>query len=424
MYRFVKKSLYFKEGDIMEKLISRKTKFILGAQHVLAMFGATVLVPFLTGLNPSLALLTAGIGTLLFHYCSKKIVPVFLGSSFAFIGAIQLVLKSQGVAHVKGGVIVAGLVYVVMAGVILKFGVERVKSFFPPIVTGPIIMVIGLRLSPVALGMMGYANSSFDKNSLLVSGTVVLSMIVFSVIGKGFFKLVPILISVTLGYLVSIPLGLVDFAPVMNAGWIGFSPEATKDLLTMPIFDVASIIAIAPIALVVFIEHIGDITTNGAVVGKDFFKEPGVHRTMLGDGVATIVAGLLGGPANTTYGENTGVLAVTKVYDPSILRIAAGYAIALSVIGKFGAVLQTIPVPVMGGVSVILFGMIASVGVRTLIDAQLDFGHSRNLMIAAVIFVFGIAVGDVVLQGTLSISGLSIAALLGVVLNKVLPKDI
>lgn len=408
----------------MENMVKKRTKFILGAQHVLAMFGATVLVPFLTGMNPSLALLTAGIGTLIFHFCSKKIVPVFLGSSFAFIGAIQLVLKNEGVAHVKGGVIIAGLVYVLMAGVVLKFGVEKVKSFFPPIVTGPIIMVIGLRLSPVALGMMGYANNAFDKKSLLVSGTVVLSMIVFSVLGKGFFKLVPILVSVAIGYLISIPLGLVDFAPVINAKWIGLSPEATKDLFTMPVFAISSILAIAPIALVVFIEHIGDITTNGAVVGKDFFKEPGVHRTLLGDGIATAVAGLLGGPANTTYGENTGVLAVTKVYDPSILRIAAWYAIALSIVGKFGAILQTIPTPVMGGVSVILFGMIAAVGVRTLIDAQLDFAHSRNLMIAAVIFVFGIAVGEIAISGTLTISGLTIAAILGVTLNKLLPENI
>ena len=412
------------KGEVMDKVISKKTKYLLGAQHVLAMFGATVLVPFLTGLNPSLALLTAGIGTLIFHFCSKKIVPVFLGSSFAFIGAIQLVLKNQGIAYVKSGVICAGLVYIIMAGVVLKFGVEKVKSFFPPIVTGPIIMVIGLRLSPVALGMMGYANSTFDKKSLLVSGIVVLSMIIFSVLGKGFFKLVPILISVAIGYLISIPMGMVDFTPVINAKWIGFSSDAMKDLLTAPIFTIESILAIAPIALVVFIEHIGDITTNGAVVGKDFFKEPGVHRTLLGDGLATALAGLLGGPANTTYGENTGVLAVTKVYDPSILRIAACYAIGLSIIGKFGAILQTIPVPVMGGVSIILFGMIASVGVRTLIDAQLDFAHSRNLMIAAVIFVFGIAVGDIVLGSSLSISGLTIAAILGITLNKILPENI
>lgn len=403
---------------------SNKTKFILGIQHVLAMFGATVLVPFLTGLNPSIALLAAGVGTLLFHMVTKKIVPVFLGSSFAFIGAISLVLKQEGIGAVKGGIIAAGFVYVLMSLIVLKFGVDSVKSFFPPIVTGPIIMVIGLRLSPVALGMMGYQNSAFDIKSLVIGSVVIASMILISILEKSFFRLVPILISVTLGYILSIFMGLVDFTPIVEAGWIGLSKEAATDLLTMPEFSLTAILAIAPIALVVFIEHIGDITTNGAVVGKDFFKNPGIHRTMLGDGLATIFAGLIGGPANTTYGENTGVLAVTKVYDPSILRIAACYAIALSFVGKFGTILQTIPTPVMGGVSVILFGMIASVGVRTLIDAQLDFGHSRNLVIAAVIFVFGIAIDNVAIWKSVSISGLAIAALIGVVLNKLLPRDI
>ncbi len=403
---------------------SNKAKYVLGIQHVLAMFGATVLVPFLTGLNPSIALLAAGVGTLLFHFVTKKIVPVFLGSSFAFIGAISLVLKEEGIGAVKGGIIVAGIIYVLMSLVILKFGVEKVKSFFPPIVTGPIIMVIGLRLSPVALNMMGYNNGVFDTKSLIIGVVVIVTMIVVSILEKSFFRLVPILISVTVGYVLAIFMGLVNFEPIANASWLGFSPEATKDLLTLPVFTLTGILAIAPIALVVFIEHIGDITTNGAVVGKDFFKNPGIHRTMLGDGLATIFAGLIGGPANTTYGENTGVLAVTKVYDPSILRIAACYAIGLSVIGKFGAILQTIPVPVMGGVSVILFGMIASVGVRTLIDAQLDFGHSRNLMIAALIFVFGIAIDNIAIWKTVSISGLAVAALVGVVLNKILPKNI
>jgi len=404
--------------------IEGKTKYILGLQHVLAMFGATVLVPFLTGMNPSIALMAAGVGTLLFHFCTKKIVPVFLGSSFAFIGAISLVLKSEGIGAVKAGVMGAGVIYMLMSLIIQKFGVEQVKSFFPPIVTGPIIMVIGLRLSPVALNMIGYANGAFDIKSLAIASVVIISMIVISVLEKSFFRLVPILISVILGYLISIPAGLVNFEAIAAASWFGFSPEAMSDLLTVPKFSVTGVLAIAPIAMVVFIEHIGDITTNGAVVGKDFFEEPGIHRTMLGDGVATMFAGLIGGPANTTYGENTGVLAVTKVYDPAVLRIAAVYAIALSLIGKFGAILQTIPVPVMGGISVILFGMIASVGVRTLIEAELDFGHSRNLIIASLIFVLGIAIDNVVIWKTVSLSGLAIAALIGVVLNKTLPKDI
>jgi uracil permease len=404
--------------------LGTKTKYILGLQHVLAMFGATVLVPFLTGLNPSIALLTAGAGTLLFHYCTKKIVPVFLGSSFAFIGAISLVLKEEGIGVVKAGVIGAGLVYIAMAFIIKTYGVERVNSFFPAIVTGPTIMVIGLRLSPVALGMIGYSNGHFDIKGLAIALLVVVSMIGISVLEKSFFRLVPILISVTLGYIASIPAGLVNFEPIKSASWIGFSAEAMHDLTAIPEFSITGLLAIAPIAMVVFIEHIGDITTNGAVVGKDFFKEPGIHRTMLGDGVATLFAGFLGGPANTTYGENTGVLAVTKVYDPSVLRIAAGYAIVLSFIGKFGAILQTIPTPVMGGVSLILFGMIASVGVRTLIDAELDFGHSRNLIIASLIFVLGIAIDNVVIWKTVSLSGLAIAAFTGVLLNKILPKNI
>ncbi|MGL5355259.1 MAG: uracil-xanthine permease family protein [Cetobacterium sp.] len=403
--------------------LSTKSKLLLGIQHVLAMFGATVLVPFLTGLNPSIALLSAGVGTLLFHLCTKGIVPVFLGSSFAFIGAISLVLKQEGIGAIKGGVISAGFVYIFMSYMIRVFGVEKIKSFFPPVVVGPIIMVIGLRMSPVALSMAGYSNGHFDSKSLIVALIVITSMVTISILEKSFFRLVPILISVILGYCVSIFLGLVDFTPIVNANWIGFSPEALKDLLTLPKFSVTSILAIAPIALVVFIEHIGDITTNGAVVGKDFFKNPGISRTLLGDGIATIAAGLIGGPANTTYGENTGVLAVTKVYDPAILRIAACYAIVLSFIGKFGVILQTIPTAVMGGVSIILFGMIASVGVRTVVDAEIDFSHSRNLLISSLIFVLGIAIDNVIIWKTVSLSGLAIAALIGVLLNKVLPKD-
>ncbi|WP_300358742.1 solute carrier family 23 protein [Fusobacterium sp.] len=404
--------------------ITTKGKMVLGLQHVLAMFGATVLVPFLTGLNPSIALLTAGVGTLLFHFCTKGIVPVFLGSSFAFIGAISLVLKNDGVGAVKGGVIAAGLVYVIMSGLVKIYGVEKIKSYFPPVVVGPTIVVIGLRLSPTALSMAGYSNGQFDTKSLIVSGIVVISMIIISILGKSFFRLVPILISVILGYIVATFLGLVDFTPLKEASWIGLSSDAMLSLFTVPEFTLTSILAIAPIALVVFIEHIGDITTNGAVVGKDFFANPGISRTLLGDGVATIVAGFLGGPANTTYGENTGVLAVTKVYDPAILRIAACYAIALSFIGKFGVILQTIPAPVMGGISVILFGMIASVGMRTLIEAHLDFSHSRNLIISSLILVLGIGIDNIVVWRTVSLSGLAIAAFVGVVLNKIFPENI
>ena len=405
-----------------EKVVGN-AKFILGIQHVLAMFGATVLVPFLTGLNPSIALISAGVGTLIFHLCTKRIVPVFLGSSFAFIGALTLVLKNEGIGAIKGGVIAAGLIYVIMSFLVKTFGVEKIKSFFPPIVTGPIIMLIGLRMSPTALNMAGYANGKFDTKSLIVAFSVILTMVSITMMKKSFLRLIPILAAVIVGYIVATILGMVDFSVVSQAKWIGLSTEAASDLFTMPSMSLTGIIAIAPIALVVFIEHIGDITTNGAVVGKDFFKDPGIHRTLLGDGLATIAAGFLGGPANTTYGENTGVLAVTGVYDPAILRIAACYAIILGFIGKFGILLQTIPLPVMGGVSVILFGMIASVGVRTVVDAQLDFGNSRNLIISSIIFVLGIAVDNITVWETVSVSGLALAAFSGVVLNKILPKD-
>lgn len=403
--------------------INTKGKLILGLQHILAMFGATVLVPFLTGLNPSVALLSAGIGTLIFHFCTKRIVPVFLGSSFAFIGAISLVIKENGIAEVKGGIIAAGLVYVLVSQLVKIYGVEKIKSFFPPIVVGPTIVVIGLRLSPVALSMAGYNNGNFEIKSLVVSGSVLISMILISLLGKSFFRLLPILLSVIIGYSVSMLLGMVDFTPIKEASWFGFSPDAWTSLTTLPKFTLTSVLAIAPISFVVFIEHIGDITTNGAVVGKDFFANPGISRTLLGDGLATIAAGFLGGPANTTYGENTGVLAVTKVYDPNILRIAACYAILLSFIGKFGVILQTIPTPVMGGISVILFGMIASVGMRTLIEYKVDFSISRNLIIASLILVLGIGINNIQIWKTVSLSGLAIAALVGVILNKLFPEN-
>lgn len=407
----------------MSQELSTKTQYILGIQHVLAMFGATVLVPFLTGLDPSIALVSAGIGTLIFHYTTKKIVPVFLGSSFAFIGALTFILKEEGIASVKGGVIAAGFVYLFMAGMVKLFGVEKIKSFFPPIVVGPIIMVIGLRLSPVALSMAGYKDNSFDPKSFIIAIIVITTMIIISILERSFFRLVPILIAVIVGYFTAFMLGVVDFSSIFTSNWIGFSDKGMRDLLSLPSFSLSAIFAIAPIPLVVFIEHIGDISTNGAVVGKDFFKNPGITRTLFGDGLATLFAGCIGGPAVTTYGENTGVLAVTKVYNPRILRIAAVYAVILGVIGKFGAILQTIPTPVMGGVSIMLFGMIAAVGVRTLVSAEIDFSNSRNLIIASIIFVLGIAIQEVTIMDNLSLSGLTIAAFIGVILNKILPKD-
>jgi len=384
-------------------------------------------VPFLTGLNPSIALICAGVGTLIFHSVTKGIVPVFLGSSFAFIGATALVFKEQGIAVLKGGIISAGLVYVIMSFVILKFGVERIKSFFPPVVVGPIIMVIGLRLSPVALSMAGYNNNTFDKDSLIIALVVVITMIFISILKKSFFRLVPILISVAIGYAVAYFMGDVDLSKVHEASWIGLPTGAFETITTLPKFTFTGVIALAPIALVVFIEHIGDITTNSTVVGKDFIKDPGLHRTLLGDGLATMFAGLLGGPANTTYSENTGVLATTKNYNPKLLRVTAVFAIILGLLGKIGAVLQTIPSPVKGGVEVMLFGMIAAIGIRSLAESNLDFTHSRNLTIVGLILVFGLGfsqLGGINVQlgeYTLNISGLFIAVLVGVLMNKILP---
>ncbi|MBF7097840.1 uracil-xanthine permease family protein [Alkalibacter mobilis] len=405
-------------------------KAILGFQHLLAMFGATVLVPILTGMDTSVALLSAGLGTLIFHLVTGRKVPVFLGSSFAFIGALAMTLSQYGIGAVKGGVIGAGLVYIIMAIIIQLAGAEKVRSFFPPIVTGPVIIVIGLRLSPVALSMAGYSFDGatsmghVDAESIIVASVVILTMVAISIFAKGFFKLVPILISVIVGYVTAALMGMVDTTGIMDAAWLGMAGVSWETVTTLPEFNISAITAIAPIAMVIFIEHFGDITTNGAVVGKDFFKDPGVHRTMLGDGLATVIAGFLGGPANTTYSENTGVLAVTKVYDPSVLRLAAIFAVILSMIGKFGALINSIPTAVMGGVSIILFGMIASVGVRTMVEAQLDFAHSRNLIISSLILVTGIAIDNIFVWGTLSLSGLAIAAFLGIVLNKLLPSDI
>lgn len=404
---------------------SKASTLLLGFQHVLAMFGATVLVPALTGLNPSIALFTAGVGTLIFHAVTKFKVPSFLGSSFAFIGGISLVLQQFGIAEVKGGIIAAGLVYVAISALVKWWGIENINRLFPPIVIGPTIVVIGLRLAPVAVNNALYSQGNFSTTSLIISASVIITMIICSVIDRSFFRLVPILMAVIVGYVVSGFLNILDIAAITSAPWMVFNDQSVVDtIFTAPAFSWSSVLAIAPIALVVFMEHIGDIKGNGEVVGKDFVKDPGLHRTILGDGLATIFAGLVGGPANTTYGENTGVLAVTKNYNPYVLRVAAVMAILLSLFGKFGAAISNIPLPVMGGVSIVLFGMISAIGVRTMVNAQLDFGHSSNLIIASVILVSGIGINAIPLAPSVEISGLTIAALLGVILNIILPKDV
>lgn len=422
----------------MEKRLGQKC--LLGLQHVLAMFGATVLVPMLTGLNPSIALVSAGIGTLLFHMITKKKVPVFLGSSFAFIAAIQFVLQTDqldnvtnqmitldNLAKVKGALIVAGLIYILFALIIKFVGYEKVTRILPPIVTGPMIIVIGLRLSGTAVNSALYNNGEFAPKYALVAFLVVLTIILISVFTKGFINLMPILVALIVGYVLCVPFGILNvkewWSSVRGASVISFTDDWIIDQLTvLPKFDINAILAIAPIAIVTIIEHVGDITTNGAVVGKNFIADPGVHRTLCGDGLATLFAGFLGGPANTTYGENTGVLAVTKNYDPSIIRIAAGFAIFLGIFGNVGAIIQNVPAPVSGGISIVLFGMIASVGVRILINNKVDMSNSRNLMIASLIFVLGIGITNINITSTVTISGLAIAALFGIVFSLVLPE--
>lgn len=416
---------------------SGKRKILLGIQHVLAMFGATVLVPALTGLNTTITLFCAGIGTLVFHLITKKKVPVFLGSSFAFMGGIMTVIGNSRMgdpdfldklANLKGALIIAGLIYAIFAVIIKFIGYEKVNRLLPPIVTGPVIVVIGLRLSGSAVSNAFFetnaaGESVFSGKALIVSLCVVCTIVIISVFAKGLFNLMPILFAIIVGYLVSIPLGYANFVPVREAEFFSFMDKGVMaQLLCMPKFDTQAILAVAPIGLVTIIEHVGDITTNSAVVGKNFMVDPGVHRTLMGDGVATMIAGLLGGPANTTYGENTGVLAVTKNYDPATIRIAAVIAIIMAIFGKFGAFITSIPTPVTGGIGIILYGMISSVGIRILINNRINFGNSRNLMIASMILVLGIGCDSIPLVGGISMSGLALAAVVGIIAALILPE--
>ncbi len=386
--------------------------FVLSFQHVLAMFGATVLVPFITGLNPSIALLGAGVGTLLFHLVTGGQVPVFLGSSFAFIPGIMIVKETFGIEYATGSFLAVGAVYFLMSLTVYFVGIDNVRKLFPAVVTGPIIIVIGLILAPVAVDM-----SSANWTVAIIT---ILGVALTGILARGFLRMIPILMGIVIGYIAAAIMGNVDISGMQEAN-IFAMPE-----FTAPAFSAEAMLIIIPIALVTLIEHIGDITTNGAVVEKDFMKKPGLHRTLLGDGLATAFAGLIGAPANTTYGENTGVLAVTKNYSPMILRGAAVIAILLSFIGKFGALIQSIPMAVMGGVSFVLFGMIASIGIRTMVETRLDLSDLRNSIVVFTVLIVGIAYiqGDanllvIPLPGPASLSGLSLAAVVGVTLNAV-----
>lgn len=391
-------------------------KTVLSIQHLLAMFGATVLVPILTGFNPSVAIFCAGIGTLIFHFCTEGKVPVFLGSSFAFIPLILSVKEAFNgdLAYAQGGIMVAGLIYVILSFVIKMVGVDKIKRYFQPQVTGAMIAVIGLNLLPTAFDMA--------SNNIMIAMITLAIALIINNFGKGFIKQLGILIAVIIGYILSLVLGVVDTTTIAQASLF----EIPK--FTLPKFSLEAIVIIAPVVLAVFMEHIGDMTTNGAVVGKNFLENPGLNKTLLGDGLATIVAGFLGGPANTTYGENTAVLALTKNYDPSLLRRTAVFAICLSCIGKFGGFLQSIPSAVMGGISILLFSMITLVGVKTVKDSGC-IKNKKNIIIIATIMVIGlgttylsdkgIVIGIPVTQDV-TITGLSLAAIVGIVLNVLL----
>mgnify|MGYP005978271749 FL=1 len=420
---------------------------VLGLQHMFAMFGATILVPILVagyfqtacnepltrGLTVSVTLFCAGVGTLIFHVCSKFKVPAFLGSSFAFLGGFYTVANlnsgmyadmgvNEKAAYACGGVVVAGVLYLVAALIFKLVGVNRVMRFLPPVVTGPIIICIGLSLASSAI-----SNASTNWLLAIVALAVI---IVFNIWGKGMFKIIPILMGVVISYVFALILNafgvtnpdgsaILNFSAISSSSWIGI-PQ-----FQLCKFDITSILVMAPIAIATMMEHVGDMSAISATVEQNFIADPGLHRTLMGDGLATAFAGLIGGPANTTYGENTGVLELSKVYDPRVIRIAAGLAIILSFIPKFSAVISTMPAAIIGGVSFMLYGMISAIGVRNVVENKVDLTKSRNLIIAGVIFVCGLGFSNgltFTIAGThITLTALAIAAIAGIVLNAVLP---
>lgn len=412
-----------------------KPKFImLGIQHLFAMFGATILVPLITGLDVSATLLFAGIGTLLFHVISKMKVPAFLGSSFAFLGgyaSVKQLCVAQGLTDEMAlnyaclGVAAASLLYFVMAFLLKMFGTDKVMRFFPPVVTGPMVIAIGLTLS-------GSAIHNCQQNWLLAITAIVI-VIGASIWGRGIIKIVPILLGVLGSYILAATMGEVDFTQLGEAAWIGLPINMDHTAIVVmrdPNFDliITSIIAIFPIAFATIMEHIGDMCAIQSTVGKNFIKDPGLHRTLSGDGLATLLASIFGAPANTTYGENTGVLNLTKVFDPAVIRMAACFAILLSFSPKFACLIGLMPAATIGGVSLILYGMISAVGVRNLVETSVDFSSSRNVFVAALIMVVSIGVqygtdGGVKI-GPVTFSGLALAAIVGIVLNAILPDQL
>jgi uracil permease len=392
--------------------------FILGAQMLFVAFGALVLVPLLTGLDPNVALFTAGAGTLVFQIITGFSVPVFLASSFAFIAPIAFGVAEYGMPATLSGLVAAGVVYMLLAALVRARGVAIVHRVLPPIVTGPVIMVIGLALAPVAVSMAtGTAVGDYSGRALAIALVSLLATVITSIFARGLLKLVPILVGIAVGYVSAAALGMVDLTPVRDAAWF-MVPS-----FVLPTFSLPAILFILPVAIAPAIEHVGDLIAIRGVTGQDYLKKPGLHRTLFGDGVATSIAGFLGGPPNTTYSEVTGAVALTKAFNPLIMTVAAVLAMVLAFVGKLGALLATIPTPVMGGILVILFGSIVVVGISTLVRAQVDVTETRNLIIAAVVLVFGVG-GMAFRLGEFSVEGIGLAGIAGVVLNLVLPRTL
>lgn len=413
---------------------------LLGLQHMFAMFGATILVPILVnnyfegeGLSIQVTLFCAGLGTLFFHCCTKLKVPAFLGSSFAFLGGFYTVSQldigifadmtmGEKLPYACGGIVVAGLLYLVLALIVKIAGVKRVMYFLPPIVTGPIIICIGLSLAPSAI-----SNAS---SNWLLAFTALAVVIIFNIWGKGMFKIIPILMGVLISYGLALILNAAGVTNADGSAILDFSRVATAGFVGLPQFEICKfhltpILIMAPIALASMMEHIGDISAISATVGENFIEDPGLHRTLIGDGLATSLSALIGGPANTTYGENTGVLELSHVYDPKVIRLAAIYAVVLSMIPKMAEIIGSMPSAIVGGVSFILYGMISAIGVRNIVENKVDFTKSRNLIIAAVILVCGLGFSDGltfhVLGTDVTLTSLAIAAIAGILLNAILP---
>ena len=394
----------------------------LGAQMLFVAFGALVLVPLLTGLNPNVALFTAGLGTIVFQIVTRGKVPVFLASSFAFIAPIIYGVKTWGIPGTMCGLAAAGVVYIILSFLVRWQGSDIVKRVLPPVVTGPVIMVIGLILAPVAVYMtMGKTGDGaivlFDQTKAMTVGLSALATtILVSILGKGLLKLIPILCGIAVGYVLALYFGFVDFSPITNAAWF-----AVPDF-TLPEWNLEAIFYIVPIAIAPAIEHFGDVVAIGGVTGKDYIKDPGIQNTMLGDGLATSLASFMGGPPNTTYSEVTGAVALTKMFNPAVMTWAAIAAMLLAFVGKLGALLQTVPAPVMGGIMLLLFGAIMVVGLNTLVRSGEDLMEARNLAIVALILIFGIG-GMSFSAGQFQLQGIGLAGILGVTLNLVLPKS-